>query len=151
MQVWTEQLGWRLQRSRGGLDPTHNLNPEKQKTNTETRAHNNTNTKNDKCTFTKTTHERQIRPNIQTAGGRSGQIRKVFSFLRVGLFVPIQLGWNYETRFAGVSNGAECSFLNHFRRVPEKGNILIPGIMCAQCSGVTPQRQCTRTRSCSGR
>ena len=31
MQVWTEQLGWRLQRSRGGLDPTHNLHPEKQK------------------------------------------------------------------------------------------------------------------------
>ena len=56
--------------------------------------------------FSKEKSEIQIRPTIQTAGRRQGQLREGV-FLRAGLFVQIQQCRNYETRRCwSVPNGA---------------------------------------------
>ena len=79
-----------------------------------------------------------------------------------GLFVQIQQGRNYGTRRrSGGPHGGECSFLTHSRGVPKKKVIPMPATLnclCVlsdhrqqECDGVTRQRQCARTRSCSGR
>ena len=88
-------------------------------------------------------HAIQIRPKVQPAGGRSGQIREG-CFLSAGLFVQIQQGRKYETRrCAGVPNGAERSCWTHSRGSIEKGNIPMSATQNCVCSVTTGKRKAT--------
>ena len=98
--------------------------------------------------------------NFNRGEGCSGQAHEG-CFLRAGLVEQIQLGRNYEAkRFSGIQHGVESSLLTHFRGVPEKKvdsnardaelRVLIDHKQ-NESNGVTHKRQCTRTRSRSGK